>query len=216
MADALLVFAKVPRPGQVKTRLAAVLGDELAARLYGELVSRTLEATRSARYARFVFVAPPATAREMRAWLPDEACLLQHGGDLGARMAHAFGVAFARGARRVAVAGSDVPGLDAGRVQQALDALEEDDLAIAPAGDGGYSLLALREPHPELFADVEWSTPWVMEQTLERSRRLRVRLLDELPDLDTPQDLREPWGALEKGLPAELAGGISAALRSRA
>jgi rSAM/selenodomain-associated transferase 1 len=197
--DTLLLFVKAPRPGQVKTRLAAVLGDELAVALYRALVEAVLGATEGGAQ-RMVLVAPAEALRDVQAWLPGETCLPQQGEGLGARMARAFETAFARGARRVAVAGSDVPGLDAAVLRHAFDALEDAEVAIAPAGDGGYSLLALRAPQPHLLAEMEWSTPKVLEETLRRAAGLRVTLLPELPDLDTVDDLRRAWPGLRERL----------------
>jgi rSAM/selenodomain-associated transferase 1 len=201
--DMLLLFVKAPRSGQVKTRLAALVGAALAADLYRALVRRVLRATDGAA-ERVVLVSPADAVDEVSTWLAGEKCVAQDGADLGARMANAFQAAFALGARRAAVAGSDVPALDAARVQEAFAALATSDVAIAPAGDGGYSLLALRAPQPQLFADMEWSTPAVLEETLRRAAGLRVTVLPELRDLDTPNDLRREWPALQRILDADL------------
>ena len=203
MRDALIVFVKEPRPGAVKTRLAARLGAALAARLYRALVENALRATADPAVERLVFA-----SGDVASWLAGETCLPQAQGDLGRRMEQAFGVAFARGHRRVAIAGSDVPGLDARRVKEALDALDDADLAIAPAGDGGYSLLALSQPRPELFRGIAWSTASVLDETRDAARGLRVKLLEELPDLDTFDDLERQWERLRAALPAELSSAV--------
>jgi rSAM/selenodomain-associated transferase 1 len=196
MSDrALVVFVKHPAPGAVKTRLAAAVGPEAAARLYRTLAERVLEATtpRAGEYERLVFFDPPGALADVRTWLPGVRLAAQSAGDLGARMADAFGRAFARGAARVALVGTDAPGLSRETVVQALDALDTADVAIGPTDDGGYYLIALREPRPELFAGVAWSTPSVREQTRARaaSAGLSIRELPRLRDVDTLQDLRE-------------------------
>ncbi|HEY7925129.1 MAG TPA: TIGR04282 family arsenosugar biosynthesis glycosyltransferase, partial [Vicinamibacteria bacterium] len=119
--------------------------------------------------------------------------------DLGARLTDAFARAFGRGATRVAIVGSDIPGVTRATALQALDALSAADLVVGPAEDGGYYLIALREPHPELVRGIDWSTPAVLAQTLERAKAsgLRVHALEPLRDVDTLADLRAAWPALK-------------------
>jgi rSAM/selenodomain-associated transferase 1 len=121
--------------------------------------------------------------------------MAQSGHDLGARMADAFARAFARGARRVAIVGTDVPGVSRATVREALSALEVADVVMGPADDGGYYLIGLRAPWPGLFAGIEWSTPSVREQTLARAAAagLSVRELARLRDVDTLEDVRAEW-----------------------
>lgn len=199
--NTLLVFLKRPRAGEVKTRLAAALGAEPAAELYRILAEEEVRRTAPAagEYQRLFFHAPPEARAEMEAWFPDETWIAQRGADLGARMAAAFDEAFRRGARRAAIIGSDVPWVERADVLRALDALADHDVAIGPAHDGGYYLLALDRPRPELFQGVAWSTPHVLAATLERARALglRVRLLEALVDIDTLDDVRAAWPRLE-------------------
>jgi rSAM/selenodomain-associated transferase 1 len=200
MSSALAVFVRLPRPGRVKTRLAASIGNEAAAGLYRALAEHVLEATtpRAGEYERLVFFDPPEAGPEMRAWLPGVRLLAQSGGDLGARMADAFARAFARGASRAALVGTDAPSLSREAVVGALSALDARDVVLAPSGDGGYSLIALGAPRPELFAGVDWSTPRVLEQTRARaaSAGLSVHEIEPLPDVDTLEDLRAQWPAV--------------------
>jgi uncharacterized protein len=199
--NALVVFVKHPRPGAVKTRLAAAIGPEAAADLYRALVEHVLEATtpRPGDYERLVFFDPPGALEEMRAWLPGVRLLAQEGLDLGARMADAFARAFARGARRVAIVGTDVPGVARETVLGALSTLDAADVALGPAEDGGYYLLALREPRPELFAGIAWSTATVAAETRARAAAsgLSVSDLPAVRDLDTLDDLRSLWPRLD-------------------
>jgi len=200
----LIVFLKEPRPGAVKTRLAAVVGPEAAAELYRALAELVLEATTPGpgEYERLVFFDPPVARRALRAWLPGVSLRAQSGGDLGERMADAFARGFARGAARVAIVGSDAPALTRETATRALAALDAADVVLGPAEDGGYYLIALREPHPELVRGVDWSTPAVLRQTLERAAaaRLSVRQLEPLRDVDTLADLRGEWPALDARL----------------
>jgi hypothetical protein len=134
----------------------------------------------------------------MRAWLPGVRLLAQSGDDLGGRMADAFARAFPRGASRVALVGSDAPSLSRETVVRALSALAAADVVLAPSGDGGYSLIALGAPRPELFTGVEWSTPRVLEQTRARAAAagLAAGEIEPLPDVDTLEDLRARWPAV--------------------
>ena len=198
MSDrALIVFLKHPEPGAVKTRLAPALGAEVAAALYRALAEEVLMATvpRSGEYETLVFFDPPGAAKAMRAWLPGMRLRPQCAGDLGARMTAAFARAFERGARRVAIIGTDAPAVTRETAAGALTALDEADVVVGPAEDGGYYLLALRAPCPELFENVAWSTPAVLEETLARAATagLRVRQLRRLRDIDTLEDVQAEW-----------------------
>jgi rSAM/selenodomain-associated transferase 1 len=194
------VFVKLPRPGAVKSRLVPALGAAAAAELYQALVEAVLAGTepQAGEYERLVYYAPREAAEAMRAWLPFGRLRHQCEGDLGTRLADAFERAFGRGAERVAIVGSDVPGLTRQTVLGAFAALDGRDLVLGPAHDGGYYLVALREAHPELFQGVSWSTSSVLAQTLERASRARLSLatLGPLRDVDTLDDLRADWPAL--------------------
>jgi rSAM/selenodomain-associated transferase 1 len=198
--NALLVFAKRPRAGEVKTRLGAQIGAAAAAELYRVLAEAGIEATRphGAEYQRLFFFAPADAQPVMEAWLPGETWLAQEGAGLGARMANAFAEAFRRGAKRVAIIGTDAPWVTRESVLAALDALDRDDVVLGPAQDGGYYLMALRATRPELFDGIAWSTPAVLASTLARcvSLGLCVRQLGPLRDIDTLDDLRAEWGRL--------------------
>lgn len=208
----LLVFVKAPRPGEVKTRLGVVIGASAAARLYRALAERVLARTRpeNGAYERVLVFAPPDAEDDVRSWLPGETCERQADGDLGVRMASAFDRAFAEGASRVILIGTDAPDLSREHVQAALAALAalaHQDLVLGPSTDGGYYLVGLRGPCPRLFEDVRWSTPSVLGETLTRARELglRVHLLAPLSDIDTLADLRQEWVRIRRWLPETLA-----------
>jgi len=188
----LIVFVKAPTPGAVKTRLRPMLSTAQASELYRCLVRDTLDVARSLRGVE-VAVAYAADARHSDlAWLdPAQPMRLQAGRSLGERLARAFRQAFADGARRVVVVGSDAPDLTTPWLRQAFRALARCDVVLGPTQDGGYQLIGLRRPMPSLFASMPWSTPRLLDRTLERLRRLRldVRLLESIADLDTPADL---------------------------
>jgi rSAM/selenodomain-associated transferase 1 len=191
----LLVFTKPPVPGRVKTRLIGHLSAASAARLHQAMVLDLLEALAGGRFAVRI-----AVALEPREPLPPirhssvEAVLPQRGADLGQRMFHALADA-ARDHDSVAVVGSDLPGLDARRVDEAFDCLDRgDDVVLGPTADGGYYLLALRAERVDirLWSGVEWSTGRVLEQTLARCDALGLRraMLPVGRDIDRPADLQ--------------------------
>ena len=193
--DVLIVFAKEPRPGFVKTRMSPPLSAVQAAGLYAALLDDVLAAT--AAHAEAFGLAPvlavhppeacPALARRAP---PGFRVVAQRGASLGERMAAAVEAAAAAGAQRILVRGSDSPLLGADTVAAALAALAHADLALCPDADGGYALVALRRPVPGLF-DHAMSTPRVLAQTLANARLagLRAELLPAGFDLDTAADL---------------------------
>ena len=212
MSDRLLVFVKAPRPGEVKTRLARDVGAEPAAALHRAMAARVLERTRppSGSYTRVVFHAPPDAEAEVARWLPGETLVPQSPGDLGARMAAAFEWAFAGGAARVVLIGTDTPDLAAADIVSALEALRASDVVVGPSLDGGYYLVGLARPCPGIFADISWSTPAVLGETLARAEALDLKVAPRpvRGDIDTLEDLRREWPRLRDWLPADLARGL--------
>jgi rSAM/selenodomain-associated transferase 1 len=214
----LLVFLKRPDPGKVKTRLIPPLSAEDASRLYRVIAEEEVRRTapRSGEYRRLFCYTPTDALESMQAWFPGEEWLAQSEGDLGARMAHAFGEAFARGAARVAIVGSDVPWISRTHVMEAFDALNDHDLVLGPARDGGYYLLAMSRTQPELFEGVAWSTPTVLADTFQRASGLGLkgRVLETLSDIDSVKDVRDAWYRLRPLLPDDLARAVEEALRA--
>jgi uncharacterized protein len=197
----LLVFLKWPEPGLAKTRLVPELGAETAAAVSRLLAEAAIEATRpqAGEFDRLLCFAPAGAESRIRSWFPGEAVWPQPEGDLGHRMASAFAEAFSRGAKRVALVGTDVPGITSGLVAQSLEALATTDLVLGPAHDGGYYLIALDRPRPELFAGIEWSRPEVLDATQKRAEGLHLRttLLEALADVDGIVDVVAGWDRLE-------------------
>jgi uncharacterized protein len=187
---ALVVFAKAPIPGQVKTRLCPPLTPDEAATLHGSFVLDTLERTKAVVATlklpidRYLACAPSATHVFFK-------IMDQVGDDLGGRMSQAFGTLFARGYRQVVLIGTDVPTLPLDHVKQALIALENHDLVLGPALDGGYYLIGLKRMTPELFADIPWSTDQVLRLTQRKAATigLKASLVQPWRDVDTLADL---------------------------
>ena len=219
MKAVLAVFLKAPRPGAVKTRLVPELGEAAAARLYRALAESVLAGTRPGpgEYERLFFFTPAEARAEMEAWFPGEAWIAQEGADLGARMSSACDEAFRRGAGRVAIVGSDVPGLSRDDVGVALASLRNHDLVLGPARDGGYYLIGLGHRRPALFEGVAWGTGSVFAATTERAAALglSVRVLEERRDIDTVEDVRAEWARLRPLLDDELAEDLARRLGTR-
>jgi len=219
-ADVLAIFVKEPRPGLVKSRLAAVMGPEAAASVYRVLAEDVVRRTAPHRdeFDRVFAFDPPSAGVAVGGWLGVEAALLlpQSSGDIGMRMERAFAELFARDARRVALVGTDVPALGREDVRDALDSLDDHDLAIGPATDGGYYLIALKGPHPELFEGIRWSAPDVLTDTLDRASRrdLSVRVLRTLGDVDTVEDLAAEWPRVRPLLDEETRAAIERTLKA--
>ena len=179
------VFVRAPELGRVKTRLARVLGEPAALRAYVELVEGTLGALEEGTFACELWFDGPQNDH-LRRWRSDHALptFKQPETDLGGRML----AAVAGGAK--AVVGSDIPALDAAYVEVALARLARADAVLGPVEDGGYCLIGMNEPHPELFRSIEWSTDTVVVQALRRAAAagLDVALLDTLWDVDDYAD----------------------------
>ncbi len=195
MATLLIIFAKEPRPGQVKTRLSPPLTPVAAAGLYQCFLEDALETATSLPGVTLALAFTPDGARGYFQSLAPEGTWLfpQAGADLGERMDRAFEGAFAAGFQKVLLWGTDTPDLPAAVLLEAKEALAAGraEVVLGPTADGGYYLVGLSSPQPELFRRITWSAATVLAQTLAAARRqgLAVHLLPEWPDLDTYADL---------------------------
>ncbi|HTF13902.1 MAG TPA: TIGR04282 family arsenosugar biosynthesis glycosyltransferase [Burkholderiales bacterium] len=190
----LIVFAKAPEPGKVKTRLIPALSAAGAAELHRRLVRHSLGAATAARLGPVELWCAPDTSdpffRECERRF-GASLHAQGEGDLGARMRRAFESALAHAPRAILV-GSDIPALSAQYLRDADQALVRgDDAVIGPAEDGGYVLMGLSRSDPELFRDIPWGGPEVMAEMRRRIAALawRLRELPVLWDVDRPEDL---------------------------
>jgi rSAM/selenodomain-associated transferase 1 len=188
----VIVMAKAPMPGQVKTRLVAALGADGSARLARRMLDETLHQARAAGIGDVeLCCAPDASHDAFAAHAASVQLSVQGDGDLGARMARALERAL-RASDAAILVGTDAPALDAAVLRTARDALRGHDAVFVPAADGGYVLIGLRAPTPALLDAMPWSTPRVMDETRARLARLGLRHaeLPTLHDVDEPADLR--------------------------
>jgi len=196
MTALLIIFAKEPRPGHVKTRLSPPLSPEGAAQLYHSFLQDILEEmARVPEVGLALAYSPPGAHDFFLSLVPAGTGLFpQEGADLGERMSRAFDRGFAAGFSPVLLRGSDVPDLPGTAVSeaQAVLAAGRAQVVLGPCPDGGYHLVGLPEPEPRLFRGVAWSGPTVLGDTLHQARRLglEVHLLPPWPDIDTYADLR--------------------------
>jgi hypothetical protein len=183
----IVVFAKQPVPGRVKTRLIPALGAEGAAGLAAEMLATTVDAA-LATGLPVELCGEPDPSRWYRG--APVSLSAQGPGDLGRRLARAAERTLASGP--ALLIGTDCPALDAGRLRAAAAALDTHDAFIHPTKDGGYALLALRRFHPSLFEGIPWSTISVAADTRARIEALGwpVQVGDTLADVDEPKDLR--------------------------
>ena len=199
LSAALVIFAKAPIPGQVKTRLCPPLTPDEAATLHGSFVLDTLERTKTAAtrltlpFDRYLACAPSSTLVFFKIMEERHGVKLldQEGEDLGIRMRHACDTLFKRGYQHVLIIGTDVPSLPLDHYKQALTLLEKHDLVLGPALDGGYYLIGLNTPAPLLFESMPWSTGRVLALTREKANSLGLTtgLLPEWRDIDRIEDL---------------------------
>ena len=197
--SALVVFAKAPVPGQVKTRLCPPLTPDEAATLHGSFVLDTLERTRTAAaklklpFDRYLACAPSSTLAFFKIMEERQAVTLidQTGDGLGERMRRTFDLLLGR-YEQVLIVGTDVPSLPLTHFKHALGLLDSNDLVLGPALDGGYYLIGLKRTAPELFSDIPWSTDQVLTLTQEKARKLglKIALLPVWRDVDTIDDLQ--------------------------
>ncbi len=195
-------MAKAPRPGLAKTRLAAALGDEGAARLAERMLRHAVrQAVRAGIGPVELRITPDADHPAFEALVREHgiALALQGDGDLGARMEHALAQGLAHAPAAVVI-GTDAPALDAALLRAAARALATHEAVLVPALDGGFVLLGLTRCPPGLLAGMQWSHARVLHDTRARLALagLRVAELPALADIDSPDDLQHlPSGWLD-------------------
>ena len=192
--NTLIIFAKYPEPGKVKSRLASELGAERAAEVYSRIAKAVIEkVSTSDTHGTIIFYDPPERENEIKLWLGinKHSYERQRGSTIGEKMSNSFRAVFSRGAEKAVLIGTDIPEITAGTVNAAFGLLDETDVVLGPAEDGGYYLMGLRNPEPLLFRDIEWSTNLVLSQTIDRikERKLSYNLLQTLKDVDTAGDI---------------------------
>ena len=192
MSTCAVLFAKQPAPGAVKTRLQSHLSAAEAAHLYEAMLLDCATALQETQAAAKVVAFTPAHAEEaLRALLAPIGTfeyVPQIEADLGQRLEGLMQWAFARGAERVVLVGSDSPSLPAAYIDEGLVLLRDKEVVLGPSTDGGYYLVGRRKGESRIFQDVAWSTEMVLEQTLARLGTQTLGLLPPWYDVDTPAE----------------------------
>jgi rSAM/selenodomain-associated transferase 1 len=206
LMNVLIVVAKLPMPGQTKTRLTPPLSPEQAADLYECFLRDTLALMRRVPDVQRAIAYLPIEARDYFAQLaPDFDLIPQTGADLGARLDHALTHYLEQGYERAAIMNSDGPTQPIEHLQQAFEALSDHtDVVLGPSDDGGYYLIGLKQPAPRLLREVRMSTPDVLTDTLAlaREEKLRVGLLPQWYDVDDVASLQQLITELQTAPPA--------------
>ncbi|MDJ0795646.1 MAG: TIGR04282 family arsenosugar biosynthesis glycosyltransferase [Calothrix sp. MO_167.B12] len=191
----LIVFTRYPEPGKTKTRLIPALGAEGAANLQRQMTEHTLSQVKKLQTIIPISVEirfADGNLQLMQTWLGDDLLYQSQGtGDLGQRMVRSLLDALQGGAQRVVFIGIDCPGVNADILTTAFKQLDSYDLVIGPAVDGGYYLIGLKRYIPELFANIDWGTAMVWQQTIDIAQGLKLSHMQLLPlaDVDRPEDL---------------------------
>lgn len=189
----LLIFTKNPELGKCKTRLASSLGDKKALEVYNQLLEHTknfserVEADKHVYYSQSI----PKSDRWSVSCFDKK---LQVNGDLGEKMNNAFKESFATGYEKAVIIGSDCAEINEEDIELALISLDDYEVVIGPAIDGGYYLLGMKNLHSFLFEDKSWSTPQLIQETTEdlKNHHVSFKLLKEKSDIDYEKDLKRP------------------------
>lgn len=191
----LLFFVKKPEKGKVKSRLAAVIGEDSAVSVYKSLVAQMLSTLNRGTFPLCICFFPKNAQKSIENWLGRKYRYLpQNGKDLGERMRNSFMDGFAMGHKRVVLIGSDIPDLPMKYIEEAFQSLKEMDAVIGPAYDGGYYLIGFKEKSfsPQVFDGIDWGTKSVFDETIRKLKRFG-RAVHTLPchrDIDTVEDLK--------------------------
>lgn len=190
MSRLLIVFCKNPVLGKVKTRLAKSIGEHGALMIYDKLLDRTLSVAKGASVNYAVYY--DDFVNEDDRWNGASYKQVQVGDDIGARMFNAIGDGFERGFESVILVGSDIYSLTSRIIEQGFQLLEESNVVLGPAKDGGYYLVGMKAPR-DIFQLNEWSTDDVLRETIQhvKNASLTYSLLEELNDVDTIEDLNK-------------------------
>lgn len=190
MKNLIIIFTRNPELGKVKTRLAASIGNENTLEIYNYLLNHTKNVVLNVKADRFVFYTETINKNDI--W--DNNLFekkLQNGNDLGEKMKNAFEEGFSAGYKKVVIVGSDLFDLEASDIETAFTALENNQVVIGPAEDGGYYLLGLTKMINSVFENKKWSTETVFQDTINDIKHLKNSLLQTKNDIDTIDDIRE-------------------------
>ncbi|MBN2868944.1 MAG: TIGR04282 family arsenosugar biosynthesis glycosyltransferase [Flavobacteriaceae bacterium] len=186
----IITFTRNPELGKVKTRLAKTIGNPSALAIYKKLLEHTESVLKPLTCDKAVYYS--VKIRENDIW--DSTIYQKHqqnGEDLGERMANAFKNGFKSDYHKIVIVGSDLYDLKTEHINQAFEALKNNDIVLGPAEDGGYYLLGMKQFYPKLFQNKNWGTSSVLKETLDNLEQENVFLLDTLNDIDVYDDIEK-------------------------
>ena len=189
-----IIFLRAPEKGTVKTRLAVSIDPEQVLELYKGFIHDTISAADPvSRLALYCW--PPEKTQLITDWLKNKFKVFPQSGDnIGSKMANAFQELFDSGVKKAILIGTDIPDISQTIITQAFNELDRNDIVLAPAQDGGYYLIGFNNNtyYPAVFEGINWSTPMVLQETLDiiNKKNFRYYLLPELNDIDTLEDLK--------------------------
>lgn len=197
MKKAIILFIKFPREGEVKTRLAKDIGQKRATHFYQKCVEKIIHEIRELKRTHpielFVYVSNSKDLSLCRNWLGEDfSYFSQRGEGLGQRLINASNDVFKIGYESLLIAGSDIPELSVKIFKKAFENLKNADFTIGPSPDGGYYLIGMKKPEPDVFNNISWSTDKVFGQTIDKIQSLQkvYTTLPSLRDIDTFEDFK--------------------------
>ena len=186
----IMVFVRNPELGRVKTRLAKTIGDQAALEIYEILSKHTAKIISEIDSDKLIFYFEKIQDNDIWTVINCKK-QIQTKGDLGQKMLDAFQYGFSFGYKKIIIIGSDLYSLRPKHIESAFEQLENYDVVIGPALDGGYYLLGLNSVIPEIFKQKQWSTSSILKDTLSDLKKFNVNLLEPLNDIDTYEDLKK-------------------------
>jgi len=202
---AIIIFAKQPVPGKVKTRLAADLGNDFAVEFYKKCAAHIFnEVSELHNFGIdcYLFYGIDDDVSEVKTWVDKNFIFnRQTEGDLGNKMSNAFQKVFADKVSKAIIVGADVPDITTEILLKAFNALEQNDIVISPSHDGGYNFLGLNNFYPDLFQSIKWSTDEVFQKTINKTEELglNIEIAESLLDIDDKTDFMNWTADLESG-----------------
>ncbi len=189
------LLVKYPEAGRVKTRLALDIGAEGAAEIYRMIAERVFANTyplAGADFERVIFYSPQEAKVRFEQWLSGARLILQNGRDIGEIMQNALKTLVeSEGAAKAVLTGADIPDINRDVIKDAFLRLDDADVVIGPAEDGGYYLIGMKAVHPEIFKGISWSTEKVFDETVGIIERMRLSysMVKKLSDVDRKEDI---------------------------
>ncbi len=202
MNKALILFTRVPIPGQTKTRLMPFLDGEECAKIHTCFVQDIYKKAKEVDADIFVFYTPRDEKKQLEQLLDSEAVFLpQHGDDLGERMKNAIGIALRMGYEKVVLIGTDIPQIHPETLRNAFDSLEEKDIVIHPTFDGGYYLIGMKKEYHSIWKIERYGTNTVIYDTLQhmKNEKLSTAVGQMYYDVDDKDDLLHLYDDIKKG-----------------